>query len=149
MPHEVRGLCCETSRSPYHRNGISCMRNKWRLIIILFIIVWNSKFRVPYVIFVKRGCATVENVWQLMLASVHYKMQIAPNVNVERGIMVAAYLCARIVQCIYVKTINLNIKLRVRFWSRKIINVIWLFIYVFFERVINVCDETNVSSFCS
>jgi len=85
----------------------------------------NSTFRVLFVIFVKHGYVMVENVLQLMPVSVPYKMRIVQNVNVEHGIMVVVYSCALIVQHIFVKMINLNTKLHVKFWIQKIINVMY------------------------
>jgi len=93
---------------------------------IIFIITMYSIFRVLFVIFVKRGYVMDGNVLLPMPVFVPYKMQIVLNVNVEHGITVVVYSCALIVQHIFVKMINLSIKLHVKFWIQKIINVMYL-----------------------
>lgn len=80
-------------------------------------------FRELFVIFVRHGYVMEESAFNLMHAPAPSKMQYALNVNVVYGTMVVGFLDAHFVLTSYVKMTNLNIRLLVKYWNQKIINV--------------------------
>jgi len=75
------------------------------------------------VIFVRLGFVTVKNVLQVMHALVAYGTQYALNVKEAFGTTVDEFSIVDFVRIFFVKMINLNTKLVVKFWKRKVINV--------------------------
>jgi len=75
------------------------------------------------VIFVRHGCAMVANVFRVMHAAAHYRMQSALNANAASGITAGGCSNVHFVIPSCVRMINLSIKQVVKFWSLKITNV--------------------------